>query len=133
MNLYGQDMDESTHPLESGLGWTVAWTEGRDFIGRHAIEPYRERCDKTFVGLVLEGRGVMRSHMKVRFADGAGGETTSGGFAPTMKTSIALARVDAGHDGASCEVEIRGAWVPARVVRPPFVRNGKVLTTPAAA
>lgn len=132
MNLYGQDMDESTHPLESGLGWTVAWGEppagepDRQFIGRAALEPRRGKSARKFVGLVVEGRGIARAHMKVRFASGASGETTSGGFAPTMKQSIALARVDAGADGA-CEVEIRGQWVAARVVKPPFVRSGKIL------
>lgn len=127
MNLYGQDMDETTHPLESGLGWTVSWNDpARSFIGRAAIEPLRGQSPNKFVGLVLEGRGVMRAHMAVRFANGARGETTSGGFAPSMKKSIALARVDAGAQGA-CEVEIRGQWVAARIVKPPFVRNGNVL------
>ena len=127
MNLYGLDMDESTHPLESGLGWTVAWApEDRDFIGRKAIEVWRQASPKVLVGLVLEGRGVMRSHMKVRFTEAGAGETTSGGFAPSMKQSIALARVDAAHAGAY-EVEIRGQWVAARIVKTPFVRNGKVL------
>jgi len=127
MNLYGQDMDETTHPLESGLGWTVAWEPSdRRFIGREALEPLRGRSPRKFVGLVLEGRGIARAHMKVRFANGATGETTSGGFAPTMKQSIALARVDAAADGP-CEVEIRGQWVAARVVKPPFVRGGKIL------
>lgn len=125
MNLYGQDMDESRNPLESGLGWTVAWApKERDFIGRQALEPLRAASPRDFVGLLLEGRGVMRAHMKVRFANGAQGETTSGGFAPTLKQSIAFARVDAGAQGA-CEVEIRGQWVAARVVKPPFARNGK--------
>jgi aminomethyltransferase len=127
MNLYGLDMDESVHPLEAGLGWTVAWTpDDRDFIGRKAIEKYRAASPKVFVGIVLEGRGVMRSHMKVRFTESGEGETTSGGFAPTMKQSIALARVDAQPAGA-CEVEIRGQWVAARIVKAPFVRHGKVL------
>ncbi|HUP92790.1 MAG TPA: glycine cleavage system aminomethyltransferase GcvT [Solimonas sp.] len=127
MNLYGQDMDESRHPLESGLGWTVAWDPpDRDFIGRKAIQPLRGKSPLKFVGLVLEGRGIARAHMKVRFANGAAGETTSGGFAPTLKQSIALARVDAGAEGAA-EVEIRGQWVAARVVKPTFVRNGKAL------
>jgi len=127
MNLYGQDMDETTHPLESGLGWTVAWEPAdRRFIGREALEPLRGRSPRKFVGLVLEGRGIARAHMKVRFANGATGETTSGGFAPSMKQSIALARVEAGAEGA-CEVEIRGQWVAARIVKPPFVRGGKVL------
>ncbi len=127
MNLYGQDMDESTQPLESGLGWTVAWEPAeRDFIGRTAIAPLRTASPRKLVGLVLEGRGIMRAHMKLRFADGSGGETTSGGFAPSMKQSIGFARVDAAAAGA-CEVEIRGQWVAARIVRPPFVRQGKVL------
>ncbi|MEQ1440426.1 glycine cleavage system aminomethyltransferase GcvT [Fontimonas sp. SYSU GA230001] len=127
MNLYGQDMDETTHPLESGLGWTIAWDPSdRQFIGRAALEAMRGQSPRKLVGLVLEGRGIMRAHMKVRFANGASGETTSGGFAPTMKQSIAFARVDATADG-TCEVEIRGQWVAARVVRPPFVRNNKVL------
>jgi aminomethyltransferase len=130
INLYGQDMDEATQPLESGLGWTIAWGEAdaphRDFIGRTALENARGASPRKFIGLVLEGRGIMRAHMKVRFANGATGETTSGGFSPTMKQSIALARVAKVTDGA-CEVEIRGQWLPARVVKPPFVRNGKVL------
>jgi aminomethyltransferase len=127
MNLYGQDMDESTQPLESGLGWTIAWEpQSRDFIGRAAIEKLRGSSPRKFVNIVLEGRGVVRSHMKLRFANGATGETTSGGFAPTMKSSIAFARVDAKAEGA-CEVEIRGQWVAARLVKAPFVRNGKVL------
>ena len=69
---------------------------------------------------------MLRSHMPLRFANGATGETTSGSFAPTMKGSIALARAQ-GHAGGACEVEIRGQWLPCRVVQPPFVRNGKVL------
>jgi aminomethyltransferase len=127
MNLYGQDMDESTQPLESGLSWTIAWEPTtRDFIGRSAIEKLRATSPRKFVSLVLEGRGVARAHMQVRFANGAAGETTSGGFAPTMKNSIAFARVDTHAQGA-CEVEIRGQWIAARLVKPPFVRNGKVL------
>lgn len=130
MNLYGQDMDESTLPLVSGLGWTVAWEPlDRDFIGRAALEAARVAPPQKFIGLVLEGRGIMRAHMNVRFPDmpeGAEGETTSGGFAPTLKKSIALARVNAAAQGR-CEVEIRGQWVAARIVKPPFVRNGKAL------
>jgi aminomethyltransferase len=127
MNLYGQDMDESVTPLECGLAWTVAFDPAeRHFIGREALEAQRAAPPRKQVGLVLEGRGVLRAHMKVRSENGAEGETTSGGFAPTMKTSIALARLPAHAQGA-CNVEIRGQWQPARVVQPPFVRNGKVL------
>ncbi|MDR3416130.1 MAG: glycine cleavage system aminomethyltransferase GcvT [Nevskia sp.] len=127
MNLYGQDMDDTVSPLECGLAWTVAWQpEERDFIGRRALEAQRQAPPRRCVGLVLEGRGVVRAHMPVRSANGERGEVTSGGFAPTLKGSVALARVPAAAAGPY-EVEIRGQWLAAREVKPPFVRNGKVL------
>ncbi len=71
MNLYGNDMDESRHPLESGLTWTVAFDpETRDFIGREALERARRIGGEVLVGLILEERGVLRSHQRV-CADGA--------------------------------------------------------------
>jgi aminomethyltransferase len=127
MNLYGQDMDETVSPLECGLAWTVAWTpDEREFIGRKILEAQRAAPPRKSLGLVLSGRGVLRAHMPVRGAGGALGETTSGGFAPTMKGSVAFARMP-GTAMPPYEVEIRGQWVPAREVKPPFVRNGKVL------
>jgi aminomethyltransferase len=127
MNLYGQDMDEETSPLASGLGWTIAWDPpGRRFVGREALE--RERAGGVrlqLAGLVLKERGVMRRGQTVQTAAGAG-EITSGGFSPTIGCSIALARVPAQAAG-DCEVSIRDVRRPARLVRPPFVRNGRVL------
>jgi aminomethyltransferase len=126
MNLYGSDMDETVSPLESGLNWTVAWEpKEREFIGRSALEQQRKKDDNlTFVGLLLEGRGVLRNHLKLFQGDEAIGEITSGGFSPTLDRSIALARVRSGS-GEQCEVEIRGKRLPCRVVKPPFVRNGE--------
>jgi len=128
LNLYGSDMDESTTPLESGLGWTVAWQpEERRFIGREALEAQRARgVARRLVGLVLEGRGVLRDHQKVHAGDAGDGEITSGSFSPTLGRAIALARVPAGT-GDRCTVEVRGRELAARVVEPPFVRNGRVL------
>ncbi|MEJ8569104.1 glycine cleavage system aminomethyltransferase GcvT [Elongatibacter sediminis] len=123
MNLYGQDMDESVTPLESGLGWTVAMKDDRDFIGRPALE--KQKADgvaRRFVGLVLEDRGVLRAHQAV-FTEAGEGVTTSGGFSPTLQCAIALARIPAGEAG-ECEVEVRGRRLKARIVRPPFARNG---------
>ncbi len=128
MNLYGSDMDEEISPLESGLGWTIAWEpEGREFIGRDALVKQRDKDDnQRLVGLVLLERGVLRNHQQV-VADGeVVGEITSGGFAPTLDRSIALARVK-GALGGHCEVEIRGKRLPVKVVKPPFVRNGASL------
>ncbi len=126
MNLYGNDMDEGTSPLESGLGWTVAWEPaGRDFIGRRALEEQRGKQDLAkFVGLVLQDKGVLRAHQAVVWNGDPVGETTSGGFSPTLGRSIALARV-AAEVGDECQVEVRGRQLACQVVRPPFVRNGK--------
>jgi aminomethyltransferase len=126
MNLYGTDMDESVSPLVSGLGWTVGWQpEERDFIGREALEDEGTIGPAArFVGLLLEDKGVLRNHQRV-VVEGVGeGEITSGSFSPTLGRSIALARVPVAT-GDHCQVEVRGKLLSARVVRPPFVRNGK--------
>jgi len=125
MNLYGTDMDETTSPLISGLGWTIGWQPAdRNFIGRSALEAQKAvGIPQKFVGLVLEGKGVLRSHMKVVCAAGEG-ETTSGTFSPTLGVAIALARIPAAC-GDTCEVDIRGKLHPAKVVKPVFARNGK--------
>jgi aminomethyltransferase len=129
MNLYGNDMDESTDPFESGLAWTVAMEpRERGFLGREALEASRARGPgRTLVGLVLEDRGVLRSHQKV-FASAGEGEITSGTFSPTLERSIALARVPAAS-ADRVQVDIRGKLLNARVVKPPFVRFGKSLIT----
>ncbi|MCA1797886.1 MAG: glycine cleavage system aminomethyltransferase GcvT [Xanthomonadaceae bacterium] len=127
MNLYGSDMDESTTPLESSLGWTIAWDPAdRAFIGRPALEKQRAAgARRKLVGLLLQDRGVLRGHMRVVTSAGDG-ETTSGGFSPTLGKSIALARVPVGA-GDELEVEVRGKLLKATVVKPPFARNGKPL------
>ncbi|CAK0769514.1 aminomethyltransferase [Gammaproteobacteria bacterium] len=126
MNLYGNDMDETVTPLESGLTWTVAFTPAeRDFIGRAALEAQRETgISHKLVGLVLQGRGVMRHGQAVKVPGVGDGVITSGGFSPTLEQSIAFARVPAATS-TECHVEIRGQWLPARVVKTPFVRFGK--------
>jgi aminomethyltransferase len=128
MNLYGSDMDETTSPLESGLAWTVGWQpEDRAFTGRAALEAQRESgVQRKLVGLVLLDRGVLRSHQVVSCGSHGQGEITSGSFSPTLGKSIALARVPAIlNTGDECSIEIRGRHLNARVVKYPFVRNGK--------
>jgi aminomethyltransferase len=124
MNLYGQDMDEDVSPLESGLGWTVAMKDGREFIGREALQRQRSAgISRRFVGLVLQQRGVLRSAQVVYTPDGDG-MTTSGGFSPSLQCAIALARIPSGT-AVDCTVDVRGKHLPARIVKPPFVRHGK--------
>ena len=125
MNLYGQDMDENVSPLESGLAWTVDMRTPRDFIGGAVLQT--RPVTRQLTGLALLEKGIMRSHQKVHCASGEG-EITSGGFAPTLNRSIALARVPrAVAAGDTVEVGVRGKWLRAKAVKPPFARDGKIL------
>ncbi|MDG2374944.1 MAG: glycine cleavage system aminomethyltransferase GcvT [Woeseiaceae bacterium] len=126
MNLYGNDMSETVSPLEAGLGWTIAWEPSdRDFVGRDPLEAMRANKERQrFAGLLLEGKGILRDHMRV-VVDGVGiGEITSGGFSPTLRRSIAMARIPAG-DYDRAQVEVRNKLLDVRVVKMPFVRNGQ--------
>lgn len=126
MNLYGTDMDESQSPLASGLGWTLALEPAeRDFIGRSALEKQQAAGSlPQFIGLVLEGKGILRGHQKLYDGEREVGEITSGGFSPTLERSIAMARV-AADAGDTLTVDIRGRRLPVRRVKIPFARNGK--------
>ena len=125
MNLYGNDMDEGVSPLDAGLAWTVDLKTPREFIGRASLE--RDGAQMALVGLKLIDRGVLRSHQKVKTKAGEG-EVTSGTFSPTLQTSIAMARVPREVKvGDPVEVDMRGKWLEAMVVKMPFVRNGKAL------
>jgi len=128
MNLYGQDMDEAVSPLAAGLAWTVDLASPRDFVGKPALVADARRV--AFVGLVLtDTGGVLRAHQKIETAHGEG-EITSGTFSPTLGKSIALARVPAGVAvGDDVTVLVRDKRLSARVVKPPFVRNGAVLVS----
>ncbi len=125
MNLYGQDMDESVGPLESGLAWTVDLKSERDFIGKAAL--LANPPTRKLVGLLLLDRGVLRGHQQVHCAQGIG-EITSGSFSPTLEKSIALARVPKDVQvGDTVQVAIRDKMLAAKVVKYPFARNGKGL------
>ncbi|WP_434779669.1 glycine cleavage system aminomethyltransferase GcvT [Neisseria sp. Ec49-e6-T10] len=125
MNLYGHDMDEHTTPFEVGMAWTVTLKDDRSFFGKEALLKQKEAgVSLKQVGLVLETKGVLREGMKVS-VDGQGeGVITSGTFSPTLGYSVAIARVPSGtEDQAS--VDLRGTPTIVRVVKLPFVRNGK--------
>jgi aminomethyltransferase len=127
MNLYGQDMDETITPLEAGLAWTLAMKDERDFVGKAAL--LAQKPTRQLTGLLLIERGVLRAHQAVRTAHGAG-EITSGTFSPTLQQGIALARLPVAVSiGDIVEVDIRGKFHQAKVVKPPFARNGKILVS----
>jgi aminomethyltransferase len=126
MNLYGQDMDERVSPLESGLAWTVDLASPREFVGKTALVAHPPQ--KQLTGLLLTDKGgVLRAHQTVHTAHGDG-EITSGTFSPTLNKSIALARLPAAvQPGDTVGVAVRDRELAARVVKPPFARNGKAL------
>ncbi len=126
MNLYGQDMDESVSPLASGLAWTVDLASPRDFVGKAAL--LASPPTRQLAGLLLQDAGgVLRAHQKVHTQHGDG-EITSGTYSPTLGKSIALARIPAGvAAGDIVHVSVRDKRLAARVVKPPFARNGKAL------
>ena len=125
LNLYGQDMDEKTTPLESNLAWTVAFEpRDRDFIGRAALETQRATAiGNRLTGIALDDRGVMRHGMKV-LTNAGEGEVRSGIFSPTLGYSIGLARVPRAATG-EVGILIRGRQRRGRIVRPPFIAKRK--------
>ncbi|MGP5505410.1 glycine cleavage system aminomethyltransferase GcvT [Psychrobacter celer] len=137
MNLYGHDMDDNVSPYECNMGWTLALKDEREFVGRDALVSKRQQTkdDNTAmkqVGLLLTTRGVLREGMTVTINQGTDNEQTgiitSGTFSPSLKNSIAIARVPASlSDEDSVQVDLRGKgkFVDVRVIKLPFVRNGK--------
>lgn len=121
MLLYGQDMDETTSPLESGLEWTISWEpQDRDFIGMGAIQSQKQfGVQRKLVGLTLQDKAIMRTGQRV-FAEGAPvGVVTSGSYSPTLECSIALARITP----TQCQdisIEIRNKLYPVQIGKPRF-------------
>jgi aminomethyltransferase len=121
--LYGHELDETTSPLEAGLGRFVE-LEGRDFIGADAIRRRRDAGhERALVGFELEGRGIARAGYPVAAAGEVVGVVTSGAPSPTLGKSIGLAYVPpaSATPGTRIDVMIRGRGAPARVVETPFV------------
>jgi aminomethyltransferase len=125
MNLYGQDMNDQTSPLDVGLSWTIDRSTERDFIGRSALEKTPQQF--VFMGLILQDKGVLRAHQMVKSNKGQG-EITSGTFSPSLQKSIALAKLPINSEvGDIVQVVIRDKELNAIVVKAPFVRHGKAL------
>ncbi len=129
LSLYGNDLDDEHSPLCSALGWTVNWNkdsaEPRDFIGRQALVQEKEAgVQQKIVGIYITTPGVLRSGTVVQTPEGEG-VLTSGGFSPTLNHSVALGRIPFAHKGDECSVVMRDKEVAAKIVRPPFVKDGK--------
>ena len=126
MCLYGQDIDETTTPLEAGLGWLVHLDRKGDFIGRSILEQQKtDGVQRRLVGLQMEGRHIARHGYPVIAENNVIGEVTSGTLSPTLGKAIALAYVPKplSKVGQKLTVEIRGKNYPAQVVKKPFYRS----------
>jgi aminomethyltransferase len=120
--LYGNDIDQTTNPLEAVLGWIVKPAKG-DFIGKPAIERVRaEGPKRKLIGLEMADRSVARHGYPVLSGGRRVGEITSGTFGPSVEKSIAMAYVETplAAIGTAIDVEIRGQARPAHVVKTPF-------------
>jgi aminomethyltransferase len=123
--LYGHDMDESTTPLEAGLGWIVKLSKG-DFIGREALERQkREGLKRKLVGFEVLDRAPARDGYPIVIGGQEVGRVTSGSPAPFLSKNIGLAYLPIEHCGVGTDISIaiRGREVPARVVETPFYRR----------
>ena len=126
MCLYGQDINETTTPLEAGLSWLVHLDSKKDFIGRSILEKQKTAgIPKRLVGLQMEGRHIARHGYPVLSESKVIGEVTSGTLSPTLGKAIALAYVPKplSKVGQKLEVEIRGKNYPVVVVKKPFYRS----------
>ncbi len=125
--LYGQDIDETTSPIEAGLGWAIQKSRrtAADFPGAARITQELETGpSRRLVGILPEGRAPARAGTQITAADGTPiGQVTSGGFSPTLQQPISMGYVAAAHtaDGTQVTLMVRGKPLPARVTPLPFV------------
>jgi aminomethyltransferase len=129
MALYGNDLDDTTTPLEASLGWLVKMKKG-DFVGRDALAKQKEQgLKRKLVGFTTSERSFPRHGYPV-FAKGKpSGEVRSGTMSPTLGIPIGTAYVpvESAAEGSPLEIEIRGKRVPAVVQKMPFYKDGSRL------
>jgi aminomethyltransferase len=126
--LYGNDINETTSPLEAGLGWITKFNDGNNFIHRAELEKQRDQgITRRLVGFELLERGIPRQHYPILDSEGNPiGEVTSGTMSPMLKKGIGMGYVDVAHSKKDTEIRIviRNKQIAARVVRPPFYKPG---------
>jgi len=125
MRLSGQDINDTTTPLEAGMSWIVGWKKG-DFNGAAALREQKATgVSRRLVGLEVLDRGIARTGHQIVVGGQPCGVVTSGTQTPFLKKAIAMAYVPVEHaaDGTGLEVNIRGRLVPARVVPMPFYKR----------
>jgi len=125
--LYGNDIDETTTPIEAGLGWITKIEKG-DFIGRQAILDNKVNVTRRLVCVEMMEKGIPRPGYKLYVNGREVGTVTSGGQSPSLRKGIALAYLKKPYykAGTILELDIRGKRKRGRVVKPPFYKNGTI-------
>lgn len=121
--LYGNDIDETVNPLESGQGWTVKFDKG-NFIGKNALLKIKEKgINRKLVGLYIPQGGIPRTKMEVRKDGKKIGYVTSGNYCPSLKKVYAMAILNLSYTekGNKVDIVIRNREVEAEIVRTPFI------------
>ena len=124
MPLYGHELSDSINPYAAGVGWAVKLDKG-EFVGREALRGWKQAPGQARIGLRLEGKRIARQGTPVLDGERAVGTVTSGTFAPTLQSSLAMALVEPGasHVGTRLALDVRGHREPAQVVELPFYRR----------
>jgi len=123
MCLYGNDIDETTNPLEADLAWTVEFSK-EDFNGKKELKKVKEAgIDRKLVGFVMSERGIPRHGYEIKVEGEVVGEVTSGSYSPSLDSNIGLAYIDKGYTsiGREIDISIRKRDVNAKIVEKPFI------------
>ena len=124
--LYGNDIDQTTNPLEAGLGWTVKLDKS-DFVGKEAIAKVKtEGLKRRLVAFELKEKGIPRQHYPIVCGGKKVGEVTSGMFSPMLEKGVGAGYIDKPYDktGNEIGIDIRGKIITAEIVKPPFYKEG---------
>ena len=123
MCLYGNDIDQTTNPLEAGLGW-ITKLEGADFIGRESLLKIKEAgVNRRLVAFVLKDSGFPRKGYEICIDGRPIGHVTSGTVSPILEKGIGLGYVSKEHAkaGTVIKIKIRNQLITAEIVKPPIV------------
>ena len=126
--LYGNDIDETTNPLEAGLGWITRLRKD-DFMGKKALLEAKANVTRRLVCLEMTERAIPRQGCPILMNDESVGIITSGTMSPSLETGIGIGYVDLPFDRSGTElvVDIRGKMKVAIVVKPPFYKSGSLM------
>ena len=122
--LYGNDLNDTTSPIEAGLGWITKFVDGKNFTNRAELERQKkEGVSRKLVGFEMIDRGIPREHYKLLNTEGEEiGEVTSGTMSPTRKIGIGLGYVKTAYSKVDTDIliDMRGRKLKAVVKKPPF-------------